>query len=233
MQSPRAGCAGVQTTLLAWEAAGGSRIPRWVETSAVCVPHRIQAALSGLAPGAFSYDLVDGCCRPERRVGRCVPAAGAGVHAVAPQAMKRSALRRCAPLRRSGPGALKGRPLLRDWTDALEKVSDEGVCRICGQPGRQLQAAHILGRKYDRPKHAGGKRLWVNPLHIFPACLPCHYAYDNQEVFVERVLSSEEIQEAIRIAGHGPAMRRIGGRTWLGDVSQPAAPFTTTRREAL
>ncbi len=94
--------------------------------------------------------------------------------------------------------------LERDWDEAHLKAL-EG-CRHCGAPA---EAAHILGRKYDKPRRPGLKGLWVNPLHIVPLCPGLHRRYDDHEYDILPLLTFEEQAEAVRLVGIVAAYRRI------------------------
>lgn len=94
----------------------------------------------------------------------------------------------------------------RDWSDAREKVEDEGKCRACGIT-RGLQAAHISRRSFDSPK-PGRKTLWVNPDSIVPLCPPCHTAYDHLELSILRWLTHAEQMKALEDMGTIEAVRK-------------------------
>lgn len=104
----------------------------------------------------------------------------------------------------------------RDWSDARRKVDDEGRCRLCSATGLPLEAAHILGRRYDRPRVEGSttKTLYVRPSSIVPLCgsTPdregCHSRYDSGEVSILAVLTLEEQLRAVEDAGGIELARR-------------------------
>ena len=108
--------------------------------------------------------------------------------------------------------------LRRDWSDARRKVDDEGKCRACGRPSaydRTLQAAHILGRRYDRPRVEGSrsKVFYVHPDSIVPLCSTpqgdgCHQLYDAHRLSILSVLSLEEQVRAVSDAGSIESARR-------------------------
>jgi hypothetical protein len=98
----------------------------------------------------------------------------------------------------------------RDWTDARAKVEAEGCCRICKCSDRKLEAAHILGRKYDEPKVSKRtgeilKELYVYPDRIVPLCGPfpagCHGEVDYNRVNLVHHLTIEEQLQAVKDAG--------------------------------
>jgi hypothetical protein len=73
----------------------------------------------------------------------------------------------------------------RDWTQARQKVEDEGRCRACARGrhelaghGLRLEAAHLAGRTYDEEV--------VNPDDVLPLCGPatqfdtCHARLDQR-----------------------------------------------------
>jgi hypothetical protein len=124
--------------------------------------------------------------------------------------MKRSQLER-KPMKRSQPK--------RDWTDARAKVEREGSCRVwrgllgCDGGGqRNLEAAHIIGRKADRFPALGHigwtpREPWVidewpvDPLRIVPLCQKHHRAYDAHELDLLPYLTVEEQAQAVLDAG--------------------------------
>jgi hypothetical protein len=121
---------------------------------------------------------------------------------------RRTPLRRTSGLRRTGlldstekPKARKpmkrSRPD-RDWSDAVTKL-EHTVCRLCGDP--RVEAAHVIGRENDRPKHEGTQRLWVNPDAVIPMCHAHHVAYDAHELDILSVLQLEEQIRAVIDAG--------------------------------
>ena len=111
----------------------------------------------------------------------------------------------------------------RDWRDARNKVEDEGRCRLC-HIARGLEAAHVLGRRFDRPK-LGQKTLWVNPDSVVPLCRACHSEYDAHEVSILPRLTRAEQLQALKDAGTIEAVRR---RT---DPLDFARPIERARRE--
>ena len=94
----------------------------------------------------------------------------------------------------------------RDWTDAREKVEEEGRCRMCGIT-RGLQAAHITRRSFDAPG-PGRKTLWVNPDSVVPLCPPCHASYDAHELSILGRLTHVEQRKALEDMGTIEAVRR-------------------------
>lgn len=90
----------------------------------------------------------------------------------------------------------------RDWSQARAKVDAEARCRVCKGGGR-LQAAHVLGRKYDPPSGI------VQPDDIIPLCRPCHELYDGRELGVLPYLTLDEQAAAVRLVGIMRALRRI------------------------
>lgn len=97
----------------------------------------------------------------------------------------------------------------RIWTDARAKVDLEAKCRVCGWTPihtEELDAAHAMGRKYDRPAHTGTKTLYVNPLDIVPLCPAfaperCHQRFDAHELDLLPHLALEEQTRAVELAG--------------------------------
>lgn len=98
----------------------------------------------------------------------------------------------------------------RDWSDARQKVDAEGRCRVCLRGDKKLEAAHILGRRYDRPRVEGSttKVLLVHRLSVIPMCSECHYAYDSHRLSILKYLTSEEQVRAVEDAGSIELARR-------------------------
>jgi 5-methylcytosine-specific restriction endonuclease McrA len=93
-------------------------------------------------------------------------------------------------------------PRRRDWTQARAKVDREAQCRVCGD-GRDLQAAHTIGRTYD-PIH--GK---VQAIDIVPLCPGCHRQYDGRTLNLLPYLSHDEQAAAVGHVGIISALRRL------------------------
>ena len=92
---------------------------------------------------------------------------------------------------------MKGQPR-RDWSAARAKVEAEGVCRVCRRPNPE--AAHVTGRKHDKPK-AGGKTLYVKPESVVALCGQHHRAYDAHELDLLPYLTLDEQLQAVADAG--------------------------------
>lgn len=120
---------------------------------------------------------------------------------------------------------MKRRPLRRDWSDALAKVEVEGECRGCRRSkkqlrviGRTLEAAHTIGRTYDRRSSRPGFDRYVHPAATVPLCGPppdtgtCHQLFDGHDLDLWSSLRDDEIGWAIERIGSGQARRRIKGR---------------------
>jgi hypothetical protein len=131
-------------------------------------------------------------------------------------------LKRSNPNQIGKPGkkrsTLKRSQPKREWGDARAKVELEGRCRVCGY-GSDLEAAHIMGRKYDRPISEGSQTLYVDPLCIVPLCgngydenleldRGCHSRYDAHELDLLPHLAPEEQARAVLDAGGIEAARR-------------------------
>lgn len=101
------------------------------------------------------------------------------------------------PMRRRQPD--------RDWDDAILKVAGE-PCRLCEDT--RIEAAHVVGREHDQPKHEGTKTLWVNPDAVIPLCRAHHDLYDGHQVDVLPVLTLEEQLRAVEDAGGIELARR-------------------------
>lgn len=107
----------------------------------------------------------------------------------------------------------------RDWTDARAKVELEGRCRVCGS-SYGLEAAHVMGRKYDQPLHSGTKTLYVNPLDIVPLGPVCHRRFDAHELDLLPYLAPEEQVRAVELAGSiETAFRRLAPSAYREVVS--------------
>lgn len=93
----------------------------------------------------------------------------------------------------------------RDWTAARRKVDSELECRVC-RSGDSIQAAHVMGRKYDAPH---GR---VDPDDIVPLCPNCHLEYDGRGVDLLPYLNYREQAAAVRYVGIVRALNRISGK---------------------
>ena len=106
----------------------------------------------------------------------------------------------------------------RDWSDARQKVEDEGRCRRCLQPpsyDRKLEAAHVIGRRHDRPRVEGSttKVLYVHPDSVVPLCATpqgdgCHQLYDAHRISLLPFLTLAEQVRAVQDAGSIESARR-------------------------
>jgi len=103
----------------------------------------------------------------------------------------------------------------RLWDDARAKVEREDRCRFCGCGGR-LEAAHIMGRKYDKPVFEADKTLYVNPERIIPLCPDHHRQYDAHSLDILGYLAIEEqVQAVIDAGGIEQARRRLAPSAYL------------------
>ncbi len=111
--------------------------------------------------------------------------------------------------------------LRRDWSDARQKIEDSGPsCRLCSIAGVKIDAAHVMGRRYDRPRVEGSstKVRYVHPDSVIPLCADqivegkvrrgCHSKYDAGEVSILAVLTLEEQIRAVEEAGGIELARR-------------------------
>jgi 5-methylcytosine-specific restriction endonuclease McrA len=98
--------------------------------------------------------------------------------------------------------------VIRDWTLARQKVEEEGCCRVCHATGR-LEAAHIVGRAYDKDEE---DVVIVDPDDVVPLCKACHAAFDARRLDLLPYLTRAEQSRAVLHAGIVGAMRRISGR---------------------
>lgn len=81
----------------------------------------------------------------------------------------------------------------RIWTDARAKVEEAGCCRVCGIQ-RGLVAAHVTGRKFDKPKE-GQKTRYVHPDSIVALCPPCHEDYDAHNLdLLPHLFTAEQVK---------------------------------------
>lgn len=88
----------------------------------------------------------------------------------------------------------------RDWTLARAKITEEsGRCRIC-KSAEEVQAAHIVGREFDRYYADGGRQLepWVVlSERVVPLCRAHHEAYDAHLIDPLGHLTPEEEARAV------------------------------------
>ena len=98
----------------------------------------------------------------------------------------------------------------RDWSDARQKVEDAGRCSRCLRSDVRLEAAHVMGRRYDRPRVEGSttKVLYVHPDSVWAACSDCHRAYDAKEIGILPFLTLAEQVRAVQDAGSIEGARR-------------------------
>jgi hypothetical protein len=98
----------------------------------------------------------------------------------------------------------------RDWSDARRKVDDENRCRRCLRSDVRLEAAHVLGRRYDKPRVEGSttKVLYVHPDSIWVACTSCHQLYDAHRIGILGFLTPAEQVRAVQDAGSIESARR-------------------------
>lgn len=113
--------------------------------------------------------------------------------------------RTASPLQRQARRAASRKA--KDWSAARAKVAAEGRCR-CGCGATEgLQAAHVLGQRYDRDG-------FVYPDHVIPLARPCHESYDAHRLNIRPLLTADEWEAAVLLVGEGPALRRVMGREW-------------------
>ena len=101
--------------------------------------------------------------------------------------------------------------ITRVWTASIEKLEDEGSCRVCGAPNN-LEQAHVLGREYDKFTLDGEpqtSKTWrVEPDRIVPLCKPHHEEYDRHELDLLEHLTGLEQVQAVKDAGRIETARR-------------------------
>ena len=126
----------------------------------------------------------------------------------------------------------------RDWSDARQKVDDEGRCRRCLHPpgyDRKLEAAHIIGRKHDKPRVEGSTTsvLYVHPDSVVPLCATpqgdgCHQLYDAHRLTLLPFLTKEEQLRAVEDAGSiESARRRLDPLDYTDEMRQARAGAMT------
>lgn len=138
----------------------------------------------------------------------------------------------------------------RDWTDARDKVDEEGCCRYCGRSDRPLEAAHLDGQKYDEPADCktckgSGRRLagagpcgvckgsgqtstyYVDPVRTVPLCGPqvdtgtCHNLFDTGQLDLLPVLKLEEELAVVKsLRGIEPARIRLSRPAYESKVTR-------------
>ena len=91
----------------------------------------------------------------------------------------------------------------RDWTEARGKVETEARCRVCKRTDRGLEAAHVMGRKYD-PRDGR-----VEPDDVVPLCRDCHVEFDLRRLDLLPYLTIAEQARAVSHVGIARALRRI------------------------
>ncbi len=108
---------------------------------------------------------------------------------------------------------MKTKQVRRDWSKALEKVQESGMCRFCGS-SLDLQAAHIIGRQHDPIEVGprGGETRVVLPESVVPLCSFHHGLYDARQLDLLPFLYPDEQAHAVLVAGGVvAALRRISG----------------------
>lgn len=98
---------------------------------------------------------------------------------------------------------IKSSRLRRDWTEARQKVSREGRCRICGS-SELLQAAHTISRRLQDVEVEGprdGTYLLVKADAVIPLCQDHHYLYDQRLIDILPHLHLHEQTYAVETAG--------------------------------
>lgn len=119
-------------------------------------------------------------------------------------------LQRTSQLKRT---PVKGKPVKRSWSRAIEKLQREAECRVCSSPDR-LEAAHIIGRRCDPliVGSRGGKSRYVHPDSICILCRDCHLSYDARRLDLLPFLHIHEQAYAVEIAGGiMAALNRVTG----------------------
>lgn len=92
--------------------------------------------------------------------------------------------------------------MTRDWSDAVAKVQDEGMCRGCGS-SQMLDPAHVI------PRSRGGD---MSADAVVPLCRSCHSAYDAGGLELLSALTRVEQVHAVELVGIAEAFRRTTRR---------------------
>lgn len=106
----------------------------------------------------------------------------------------------------------------REWRAARRKVNTERECRVChaGLSDAWIEAAHVIGRQYDRPRDeeaAGAERvLYVHPDDVVPLCTSCHGLYDSHRLDLLPFLTLTEQARAVSHVGIVRALTRTTGK---------------------
>jgi len=93
----------------------------------------------------------------------------------------------------------------RDWTEAQQKVEQEGKCRNCRRTN-MLTPAHLIHRGMG-----GG----MGADNIIPLCIKCHAAFDRHELDILGLLTVDEQVAMVRLAkGIENARKRAWSREY-------------------
>jgi hypothetical protein len=102
------------------------------------------------------------------------------------------------------PEAEGGWGMKRDYTAGLEKVREEGACRVCGTSSVKLDCAHVVPRSRLSPGPA------EDPRNLVPLCaVQCHPAYDQGRLDLLPHLSRDEQAYAVELVGLEEARRYL------------------------
>jgi hypothetical protein len=110
--------------------------------------------------------------------------------------------------RPKNPNWKRGRNPQRVWTEAANKVRDEGKCRRCGSPFG-LEAAHIIPRS-----RIGARRGAEDARNIIPLCSRDHAAQHAGLWELGPFLTEKEWLWAVHLVGEGEAERRLSPSTF-------------------
>lgn len=102
----------------------------------------------------------------------------------------------------------------RDWTKSVEKIDDEGACRVNDSDcSGRVEAAHVLGRKHDREQVGtrGGVLIIVEAIDTVPLCTHHHRLYDARSFDLLPYLTKAEQARAVELVGLTAALRRLTG----------------------
>lgn len=131
-----------------------------------------------------------------------------------------SGLQRNTPLQRK---PMKRTKKTKDWSEARDKVEEEGRCRVCSVPDGSvvdgffvhLEAAHTIGQKRQdevRIGPRGGETLVVKRESVVPLCTDCHRSYDERRLDLLPFLFMPEQLDAVKAAGGiALANKRLSG----------------------
>lgn len=100
------------------------------------------------------------------------------------------------------------------WGAAIEKIQEEGRCRVYGCTNMDLDPAHTIGRSaQDRKDPSTGKKI-TNPDSVVPLCRDHHMLYDQYRLDLlanASFITDEEACDAVISVGIARAYQRMTG----------------------